>query len=54
MTSAVSVSDVIAAGFEQPKIKVIRLANVSHLTARRGLRMRRFIMGERNRNGFER
>ena len=46
MTSAVSVSDVIAAGFEQPKIKVIRLANASHLTAKRELRM-----GELKANG---
>ena len=54
ITSAVSLSDVIAAGLEQPKIKVTRLANASHLTVRRGLRMRGFKMGERKRSGFRR
>ena len=39
MTSAVSVSDIIGEGFEQPNSKVTRLTNASHLTAKRGLRM---------------
>ena len=54
MTSAVSISDVIGAGFEQPNSKVTRLTNASHLTVRLGLRMRGLKTTERKGSGFKR
>ena len=54
MTSAVSVSEIIGEGFEQPNSKVTRLANTSHLTARGGLRMGELKTIERKRSGCKR
>ena len=54
MTSAVSLSDVIGSGFEQPNSKVTRLTNASHLTTRLVLRVRGLKTTERKGSGCKR